>query len=335
MAKRKLYLHLGLPKTATTFLQRNFFSKLSGVRYLGREHGIHDYEQFINGLGNYLHFYPRAALRNQLSLVESLIEKDEVNKFGNIDPALPIFISDEGLTFRFFDAFAKQWYGRSAACSENFFERLSWFSNQSNFDVHPILVLRRQVDWLPSFYAQKFMHLTRFENTSTFQDFLQYALNDGYYNSGFNNLDYSYLTGLCQQYFDSILLLPYELLSDKPEIFYREIAGFTGKTTNDIALPAREERVNKSRLEGEGRTYRVKIKIVKDPVYRQLKAVKKRIRIMPLPKGWIAKWRYPESGRIFQVTPENEELINDFFNPSNKKVMNNNELFHSAWRHYA
>ena len=32
----KLYLHLGYPKTATKFLQREYFSKSKNINYLGK-----------------------------------------------------------------------------------------------------------------------------------------------------------------------------------------------------------------------------------------------------------------------------------------------------------
>lgn len=36
MAQRPFYLHIGLPKTATTYLQRQIFPRITGIHYLGK-----------------------------------------------------------------------------------------------------------------------------------------------------------------------------------------------------------------------------------------------------------------------------------------------------------
>ena len=51
---RKLYLHIGYPKTGTTSLQQHVFPKLKTVRYLGKYdpygNDITDYQNFIGAL---------------------------------------------------------------------------------------------------------------------------------------------------------------------------------------------------------------------------------------------------------------------------------------------
>lgn len=36
LMKKKMIIHLGFPKTGTSYLQKNIFTRLDGVNYLGR-----------------------------------------------------------------------------------------------------------------------------------------------------------------------------------------------------------------------------------------------------------------------------------------------------------
>lgn len=333
MNQRLIYLHLGLPKTATTYLQRNLFPGVKGLRYLGRHDGLNDQEQFIIGFANYFHFYPQQALIHGVRDIEQLIQDEEESQYGEVDTNLPLFISDEGLTFRLFDAFDKQWYGRSAACAENFFKRLAWFSSESKYTIRPILVLRQQHTWLPSFFAEKYMHLRTLNETASYPSFLQYALGKGYYIHGFNNIDYLYLIRLLHRHFkeSDTLVVPYEMLSQKEQRFMEEFARFTTTSLAEVTIG---KKVHSSRV-GKNE-YAVRIEIQKDKRYGILKKLKRKlIGNFPVPKkyssGLLVNLLYPVKDRTFTVTNTDTQRIIDFFTSSNEGFLQENELFKEYW----
>ncbi len=337
MKKRRLYLHLGLPKTATTYLQRHIFSEFTGVNYLGRFDGLRDFDPFIKVFANYFHFYPKQELLQGYGNVDRVIA-DTAQKLFPEDTDTPLFISDEGLTFRFFDAFDKQWYGRSAMCSENFFERLDWYARHGAYELRLILVLRKQVDWLPSFYAEKFMQLRKSPATAAFDNFIEFALGKGYYMHGMNNLDYQYLSGLMDRFDSSaVCFVPYERLRTDPDGFVAQIAEFMGAGLPEGIRSLAANRENQSHQEGS-REYQVRVDIRKDPYYFKLKKIKRKLfgdQHIPLSKTAVhglESWRYPDTERNFTLTGEIRQRIEAHYQVANEQFLAAHPDFEPYWK---
>ncbi len=96
--KRKIFFHLGLPKTGTTFLQREYFQRIENIRYLGKFDGIVDNIHFTSKLFYFLFGAGKdefvctgiKALHEELELLE-------IKTFGNVQSEVPLLISDEEL----------------------------------------------------------------------------------------------------------------------------------------------------------------------------------------------------------------------------------------------
>jgi hypothetical protein len=130
----KILLHIGLPKTGTTTLQKEFFEKLDSVRYFGSSNKKLDKKAFT----------VLKALLADDQLIEDakLIIEEAKALFKNI------IISDEALTLGKFMLRAKRWPVLS-----NPYE-LAKRARLILGQVEVLIVLRNQADWLLSFHRQ-------------------------------------------------------------------------------------------------------------------------------------------------------------------------------------
>jgi len=130
-------IHIGLPKTGTTTLQRNVFELHPGLQYFGQTNA------FSND-------------RAQLLLRSILDDRDRSNLLPEARAASqelraqtkPLVVSDEALTMGSFMARAQTWdvpqdHGTIAERTRDLFD-----------DADVFIVLRQQVDWLRSWHQQ-------------------------------------------------------------------------------------------------------------------------------------------------------------------------------------
>lgn len=75
-----MIIHLGFPKTGTSYLQKNIFTRLDGVNYLGR--WDNSYSNGALGLKNFvsfLLFMPEDAFLNRLPQMEEVLLNNQLH----------------------------------------------------------------------------------------------------------------------------------------------------------------------------------------------------------------------------------------------------------------
>lgn len=214
MPERPLYLHVGLPKTASTFLQKRIFPALDHLIVravprtgLFRERGdaAAQYRTFACALRRSAALWPAIGDR----LFDELLESEDDGRRG-------LLISDEAI-------------GRAASRPEGLTAHLSAFAAlaQTRDFARPRIVafLRRQDHWLASHYAQISNRNAR-AGQAGFQATIENTLDPTRQRYGFGRLlDYDALrTALVTVAGeDGVLLLPYEALLAEPEATLRNL----------------------------------------------------------------------------------------------------------------
>ncbi|NVB40669.1 sulfotransferase [Pseudenhygromyxa sp. WMMC2535] len=231
---KRVFLHVGLHKTGTTFLQERVFPALEGVRFVHPLHvprtGDGPIERFMLEL-----FFRNAAHIDYAAHREAIYRwiEDEVD-----EPAL--LISSEAL--------------------------VGWpIENHANFcvntdrlaeifpDAKVMLVVRRQDKWVNSAYNQ----LLKAGFSTSIERYLNYRsgrfdrYNVGLYNGpnvDARDLDWGAFDAYYRQRFgeQSVLTLPFELFGASSEDFLARIYAFMGLDAERAPHPDTSERVNQS-----------------------------------------------------------------------------------------
>jgi hypothetical protein len=206
---KKIYLHVGLPKTATTFLQHDCFPLLERVHTASLEReSDRELALFFQELA-YANpsFYPLDEKRIELAELIKQIESEK------------ILVSCEELFGWFHLNFAN-----------NFF--VSETLKQLIPDARLIIVIRAQADWLESAYKQTL----RQYSSETINGFLRYAgglfetrrLLPGRPQINVSELNFqTYITHYARLFgAENLMILPFEMLSENAEGFMDTMAGF-------------------------------------------------------------------------------------------------------------
>ena len=130
--KKILYYHLGYPKCASTFLQKNVFPKIENLNYLNLSHNT-EHTNFVN----------------------FLIESNDENFRKNFLKYTGIFnnLSKDKINLLSMESFTN-FAGKRNFLIKPSFERLKYVSDILNIQVKPIVIIRNQSDYLMSRYAQ-------------------------------------------------------------------------------------------------------------------------------------------------------------------------------------
>ena len=160
LALRKFFLHVGLPKTGTTTLQVSRFPEYKQLRYLGK------FARNMTVLGNSFHpdplsdFYSHClhGLKDEAEVFEKFAEslrQTEVDLYGELRLDLPILISEECFVSSFFNpVFRNQRYGHCRPEFDPWFERLTRFFSNFDFDLEVVVVIRQPRDMLVSMFME-------------------------------------------------------------------------------------------------------------------------------------------------------------------------------------
>lgn len=151
---KKVFLHIGYPKTATTLIQKNIFSKLSSVEYFGKDSPkyITLYKKFYNYI-----FYFNDSNYEEIKLF-----------FLSIIEAKDILISEEDFLFNSI-RFSKKINNCNYMHTLNRLKKL--FSSQ--VDIKIFLTTRNIIDLVKSIYSQSYTnYFSQCNQTKTFEIFI-------------------------------------------------------------------------------------------------------------------------------------------------------------------
>lgn len=225
--ENKVFIHVGFPKTASTYLQKSVFSRIPGFQYISPE-------ITQNTIGwNHLQYADDLDF-DAKSFRENLGELSENNR--------PLLISDELFV-------GKPWFngmGRTQIC-----KRLA--ENFPNAKI--LMIVRGQYEMCKSLHNQWIKGARR--GSKTFGSFFRIYADAGNkvqksgltYNTDEDFLHPEYLNyykiiRLYKSHFTDIKIIPYELLMTDPKGFIREIGGYLN---TPIDQPVEKtERVNTS-----------------------------------------------------------------------------------------
>lgn len=161
---RSIIIHIGLPKTGSSFLQKNFFPAIENVYYFQRRYGVPKFSHWVRGqVSHYLRLTivgtPSKRFEVWLLFLKLLAKKK------------PVLISDESLSAGGSSFF--EMYGDSV---EDFVRKISDFSQRiGSVQLKIILGQRDVAEWIASSYAQR---ARRFPNPgqSDFEERIRFIL---------------------------------------------------------------------------------------------------------------------------------------------------------------
>lgn len=219
---KEVILHVGLPKTGTTFLQLDVF-KLS--KYYMDVHENNPLREFLN----------KIVATNNICLnmdIERKIIHDYLMKLEQDK----VFISDESLSGDPFTNYMNL---------EIILESLS----KLNINTKIILVTRKQDSIIESLYFQS-IHEGYFKSFNKFSNFANGSflhskpVNIYGINLNINSFNYYKMYEVYNKYFtkENILVLPYEELKENQSSFLNKLKKFTG--IEDLHVPKKSKKRN-------------------------------------------------------------------------------------------
>ena len=232
--RNKYFIHIGFPKTASTYLQTKVFPLIEEIHFANKE-------EFVNKWLGYLRSFDTSYFKNQPNILNKLESKYGENQ--------KILISKEGLVGNPFANF-----------SDN--TSIANTLKKSFPDAKILIIIRKQDDLLNSLYS---LYL-KFGGRKKIKDFLFYDEN-GFAHSGLYTLDnrdpalpplgvsphclnYNNIISNYVEIFgeDNIKILPYELLKLNQNEFFNEIASFL--ECPNLNIKADKKLVNRNKMGG-------------------------------------------------------------------------------------
>ncbi|OGU60068.1 MAG: hypothetical protein A2X64_07690 [Ignavibacteria bacterium GWF2_33_9] len=211
MGKKNIILHVGLPKTGTTFIQERVFPFLEDTYLLFG--GIHL-------KGTPFEKYGIKVWKNSIHSLNPSVYTKEIETAKNWTHSLKeknFILSAEGIN--------------GIDCSDKSIERIKLFGDLLGENAKVFLVVRKQDFWLQSMYNQQIIK----DKIKLFVKINQYV---GWKSSSYNtngeinvyDLDWKKIALAYYKYFgkDNVLVMPYEFFKENPEEFLKRFFEFSG-----------------------------------------------------------------------------------------------------------
>lgn len=219
-----LYIHIGLPKTATTFIQHSIFAKLSEINYSNRKKTDDFFRSYSGGFGSRILFSMSPAVWTGVAgqAMEEFLRKNGPDK--------PLVMSDENFSVnaKYFN-FAKSVLYTDPALTAFHLRAIDKISRRCGFDgLKVVFSFRRQDTWLASRYAQSAPGIPN-ASQEDFERRVSKLLDEQsefYRRSAW--LNYAYVFEVLSEALgvDSVLVLSMEGLSQDPSGFINNLDDF-------------------------------------------------------------------------------------------------------------
>lgn len=230
---KRIYIHIGYPKTATSVLQHNVFTK------------NHD-----NGTINYLgkRNADVGKKNNTASFIECMLDEQCVwSETLQIKSNLPNVISYEELTISLLNHERQNPHGAAKKLHKFFTDKYP------DYKIFIIVTLRNQVDLIHSFYTEAYMwHFRHHLSVNTIDKYLEEGLNE-VKNGMFLMYSYTLILSEYKNYFgvENIKILFYEDLVFDREFYIEELSSFLKIEENLISESFKSKiNIKKSDLNG-------------------------------------------------------------------------------------
>jgi len=220
--KKKIFLHIGIPKTANTFLQRLVFRHIKDIHFIGPQMPeLYDTPiDYINRL-------------NQLTLKKPPLTEQEISKIkdeilsyiDSIDNEI-VFIGQEQIAGQIVHfknspdntAFLKNIFGEAKVII-TFRNQYEWGDSVYNHLMTKDNKYIINEEFLAFRHGHSINEFFKFNNGKFHKDSYIYKLD------WFNNITQNYIDAFGK---DNVLVLPYELLKEDLNEFLRRFYDFTG-----------------------------------------------------------------------------------------------------------
>jgi len=337
---RKIFLHIGYPKTATTFLQSQIFPEIENIRYLGRYDGLENNLNHLNILVELLGHISDHSFEARLPEIGYNLKNEEVSKYGNVDDQIPLLISEEVILFRTIQPMHLPWLDKMLTVSpETVFKRLKIWAERENIDLHIILTIRNQADLIHSLYAEKYYYYNQFEHLNSFDKYLNVGLSKKHYGDyGLINLEFDRVLKFFSNFFDKskLILLKYDQLKDEPELFFSTLQKQSQFDINiTVALKKVNQKVNQRMKIGGVKRANVKINIINNPSIKVLSTIKrmffksnKSIDIF----NRVKKLNRLNKGVDILLSKKNTDIINKRYKESNERLASDDNRLKAVGR---
>jgi hypothetical protein len=219
MKEKKLIVHIGYPKTATSTLQLNLFSKLSKDGKI----------EYLNHLAkpdpNFGELKCTKIIAFVLGQTDNTDFEDEIEAITKIEKATTV-ISNENISF-FEEKFSWAYLGHKSTIN---LDRIKTIFNPYYDKIEILIGLRNQATLIPSFYAEAYNMIIQEEPTfCLFENWFRVNFSSSKHQE---NLPFNFYTiGIhASSLFgkDNVHFLLFEELKYESELFHKKIAGLLG-----------------------------------------------------------------------------------------------------------
>ena len=229
----KIIFHIGFPRTGSTYLQKNIFSKIKNINFLGKPYKyksnilFREFEKDIFNFDEIFFEQKKNYLSNKI--------KNKFNKKINV-------ISHEGFlrNTRFFEKTHKYYKGNNYTNNlRRIYEILNLITLKKN--IYFMIFVRKQTDILPSYYSNFWESEYQINKKINFEQFIKNCLDEKTFNFG-KVIDYNRLYMFLSKFIPkkNIIFLSYEnfFFKDQKTLQkFSSVMGIKKKEIDKLILP--------------------------------------------------------------------------------------------------
>lgn len=318
MMKQTLFIHIGLPKTATTTLQNRIFPNHSEYLYLGKYNSIFSEQELQTSA--WLRQLKVDLVSKELPFfenkIDNLFDLLDLNFNGKVKNYSKLLLSEEGFISRCMSPNIYDGKMIMINSCHSILEKIKTLFNAQQFDIKLILTIRKQNDLIHSIFAEDYYLFRRYFKFSEIDQYLDYLFGQGHGGMAYSCFDYYSLVKRIDYLFgkENVLVLPYEMLSEHPEQFLNNLSLFMGISPWDSGASILSSHYDNRRLlKGQ-----VPEKLAKLPVPRSIRLmnrIKKKLNISFLSSfiDSLNNWNKLSQKKIFLTADNSRRIMDEYF----------------------